>query len=159
MDRIPLIDLEPFISGSAEGRVSVPAAMREAAERIGFFAITGHGVARTTMDTLYEKAHAFFDLPLEEKQRVAPPRPDYPRGYKAVGFEALAAGNPTSSAGNPTSAAGNELKTPPDLKEYYHFGRAEIPDLLYYRGEQGRRHFFDNQWPAEPPGLDGAADA
>ena len=29
-------------------------------------------------------------LPLEEKQRVAPPRPDYGRGYKAIGFEALA---------------------------------------------------------------------
>ena len=152
MDRIPLIDLEPFISGSAEGRVSVPAAMREAAERIGFFAITGHGVPRTTMDALYEKAHAFFDLPFEEKQRVAPPRPDFPRGYKAVGFEALAAGNPTSSAGN-------ELKTPPDLKEYYHFGRPLVPNEPYFRSEEGRKHFFDNQWPLEPAGLAEAADA
>jgi isopenicillin N synthase-like dioxygenase len=145
MDSIPVIDLEPFISGTADGRASVPAAMREAAERIGFFAITGHGVPRTTMDALYEKAHAFFDLPLEEKQRVAPPTPDFPRGYKAVGFEAL--------------AAGNESTTPPDLKEYYHFGRPTIPDDPYFRGGDGRKHFFDNQWPREPVGFAEAADA
>ena len=145
MDRIPVIDIAPFLSGSAEGRASVPAGMRSAAEEIGFFAIEGHGVPRTTMDALYSAAHAFFDLPLDEKQRVAPPRPDYPRGYKAVGFEAL--------------AAGNALETPPDLKEYYHFGRRDIPRDAYYTGEQGRKHFFANQWPAHPAGFSAAADA
>jgi isopenicillin N synthase-like dioxygenase len=145
MDRIPVIDIEPFLSGAPQGRAGVPAAMREAAEHIGFFAIDGHRVPRTTMDALYEKAHAFFERPLEEKQRVAPPRPDYARGYKAVGFEAL--------------AAGNELSTPPDLKEYYHFGRPGIPHDPYYTGEQGRKHFFANQWPARPEGFADAADA
>ncbi len=145
MDRIPLIDLEPFIRGTAEGRARVAAAMREAAEQIGFFAITGHGVSPGTMDALYAKAHAFFDLPLDEKQRMAPPRPDFPRGYKAVGFEAL--------------AAGNESKTPPDLKEYYHFGRPTVPDDPYYRGAEGGKHFFDNRWPAAPQGFSKAADA
>jgi isopenicillin N synthase-like dioxygenase len=145
MDRIPVIDIAPFRRGSPEGRASVPAAIRKAAEEIGFFAIEGHGVPRTTMDALYETAHAFFDLPLEEKQRVAPPRPDYPRGYKAVGFEAL--------------AAGNSLDTPPDLKEYYHFGRPQVPDDPYFTGEQGRRHFFPNQWPQRPAGFAEAADA
>lgn len=148
MDRIPVIDIAPFLSGSAEGRASVPAAICEAAESIGFFAIDGHGVQRTTMDALYAKAHAFFDLTLEEKQRVAPPRPDYPRGYKAVGFEALAAGNNAS----------DHTKTPPDLKEYYHFGRPELPADPYYTGEQGSRHFFANQWPAHPAGFAQAAD-
>lgn len=145
MDSIPVIDIGPFLEGTAMGRSRVPAQIREAAERIGFFAIEGHGVPRPVMDALYETAHAFFDLPLEEKQRVAPPRPDYARGYKAIGFEAL--------------AAGNALDTPPDLKEYYHFGRAHLPDDIYYRGEEGRRHFFDNIWPARPAGFDAAADA
>lgn len=145
MDRIPVIDIEPFLSGTAAGRDAVPAAIRKAAEEIGFFAIDGHGVPRTTMDALYARAHAFFESPLAEKQRVAPPRPDYPRGYKAVGFEAL--------------AAGNSLQSPPDLKEYYHFGRADIPREPYYTGEQGRRHFFANQWPEAPAGFAEAADA
>jgi len=149
MDRIPIIDIAPFLGGTAEGRMSVPAAIRKAAEEIGFFAIVGHGVPRTTMDALYASAHAFFDLTLEEKQRVAPPRPDFPRGYKAVGFEALAAGN----------AASNQPETPPDLKEYYHFGRPEVPNEPYFTGEQGRKHFFPNQWPQRPAGLAEAADA
>lgn len=145
MDSIPVIDIAPFLRGTTAGREGVPAQMRDAAERIGFFSIDGHGVPRATMDALYENAHAFFDLPLAEKQRVAPPRPDYPRGYKAVGFEAL--------------AAGNSLDTPPDLKEYYHFGRAVVPDEPYYTSEEGRRHFFANQWPARPAGFADAADA
>lgn len=145
MDRIPVIDIEPFLRGTAAGRTAVAAQMREAAERIGFFAIAGHGVAPDLMEALYAKAHAFFELPLEEKQRVAPPRPDYPRGYKAVGFEAL--------------AAGNALSTPPDLKEYYHFGRPQVPDEAYYAGKEGRRYFFANQWPARPAGFADAADA
>ena len=144
MDRIPVIDIAPFLSGTPQGRASVPAAIREAAEQIGFFAIEGHGVPRATMDALYATAHSFFDLPLEAKQRVAPPKPDYPRGYKAVGFEAL--------------AAGNALATPPDLKEYYHFGRADIPRDAYYTGPEGSRHFFANQWPARPQGFGAAAD-
>lgn len=152
MDSIPVIDIGPFLEGTAMGRSQVPAQIREAAERIGFFAIEGHGVPRPVMDALYETAHAFFDLPLAEKQRVAPPRPDYARGYKAIGFEALA-------AGNATGAAGNALDTPPDLKEYYHFGRARLPDDRYYSGEEGRRHFFDNLWPARPAGFAAAADA
>ena len=145
MDRIPVIDIGPFLAGTPAGRAAVAAAVREAAEQIGFFAIEGHGVPRTTMDALYATAHAFFDLPVEEKQRVAPPRPDFPRGYKAVGFEAL--------------AAGNQLRTPPDLKEYYHFGRPDIPAGAYYTGEQGAKHFYANQWPARPAGFAAAADA
>ena len=145
MDSIPVIDIGPFLSGSAEGRNAVPAQVRVAAERIGFFAISGHGVKRTVLDALYAEAHSFFDLPLAEKQRMAPPRPDYQRGYKAVGFEAL--------------AAGNALDTPPDLKEYYHFGLPDIPDDTYYTGTEGRRHFFPNRWPARPAGFAAAADA
>lgn len=149
MDGVPIIDIEPFLRGTDAGRSAVPAQIREAAERIGFFAIEGHGVPRATVDALYLRAHAFFDLPLKEKQKVAPPRPDYPRGYKAVGFEALAAGN--AASGEPLAA--------PDLKEYYHFGREVVPDEPYYTCDEGRRHFFANLWPAQPAGFAAAADA
>lgn len=145
MNAVPVIDLAPFLSRNAAGRAPVVEQLARAAEQIGFFAITGHGVPRGIMDTLYERAHEFFALPLDEKQRVAPPTPDYARGYKAVGFEALAAGN-----------AGD---TPPDLKEYWHFGRDVLPDDPYYTGPEGRRHFFRNLWPVRPVGFREAADA
>jgi len=145
MNSVPVIDLAPFLAGDAAGRRQVVDQLARAAEQIGFFAITGHGVERSTMDALYESAHAFFALPLDEKQRVAPPTPAYARGYKAIGFEAL--------------AAGNALDTPPDLKEYWHFGREVLPEDPYYTGPEGRRHFFRNLWPARPAGFREAADA
>ena len=145
MNAVPVIDIAPFLAGDAAGRQRVARELANAAEQIGFFAITGHGVPNATMDALYDHAHAFFDLPLAEKQRVAPPAPTYPRGYKGVGFEAL--------------AAGNQLDTPPDLKEYWHFGRELIPDTPPYVGEEGRKYFFRNLWPDRPAGFAVAADA
>ena len=145
MNAVPVIDIAPFLAGSEAGRQQVARTLADAAEQIGFFAITGHGVPHATIDALYEEAHAFFDLPLAEKQRVAPPAPTYPRGYKGVGFEAL--------------AAGNQLDTPPDLKEYWHFGREVIPDTPDFNGPQGRHYFHRNIWPARPAGFAAAADA
>ena len=145
MNSVPVIDLAPFRAGDAAGRGQVVDQLARAAEQIGFFAITGHGVPNATMDALYAHAHEFFALPLQEKQRVAPPTPDYARGYKAIGFEAL--------------AAGNALATPPDLKEYWHFGREVLPEDPYYTGPEGRRHFFRNLWPERPAGFREAADA
>ena len=145
MNAVPVIDLAPFLAGDAAGRGRVVEELARAAEEIGFFSITGHGVPREVMDALYERAHAFFALPLEEKQRVAPPFPAYARGYKAIGFEAL--------------AAGNAADTPPDLKEYWHFGREVLPQEPYYTGPEGRRHFFANLWPERPQGFREACDA
>lgn len=145
MNVVPVIDIAPYLAGSVAGRRQVADEVARAAEQIGFFAITGHGVPHATLDALYERAEAFFSLPLQEKQRVAPPNPAYARGYKAIGFEAL--------------AAGNALATPPDLKEYWHFGREVLPEDAYYTGPEGRRHFFRNLWPERLAGFREAADA
>ena len=143
MNTVPMIDIAPFLTGDTAARQSVASELARAAEQIGFFTITGHGVPNSIMDALYDQAHAFFELPLAEKQRMAPLAPTYARGYKAVGFEAL--------------AAGNDLVTPPDLKEYWHFGREVIPNIPYYRGAQGRKYFFRNLWPEQPAGFARAA--
>jgi isopenicillin N synthase-like dioxygenase len=144
MNAVPVIDLAPFLEGSTAGRARVVDGLARAAEEIGFFSVVGHGVPAVVMDQLYARAHEFFALPPEEKQRVAPPTPAYARGYKAIGFEAL--------------AAGNAADTPPDLKEYWHFGREDLPQDAYYTGAEGRKHFFRNLWPARPAGFREAAD-
>lgn len=142
---VPIIDLAPFLEGSPAGKARTVDALARAAEEIGFFAVEGHGIPRATIDRLYTVSRQFFEQPLEVKQRVAPPVPTYPRGYKGVGFEAL--------------AAGNAVATPPDLKEYYHFGRESLPaDDPYYSGPEGRKYFFRNIWPDEPLGFADAAD-
>jgi isopenicillin N synthase-like dioxygenase len=144
-DAVPVIDIAPFLAGSPDGRARVVDAMARAAEDIGFFSISGHGVGNDVVDALYREAHAFFDLPLDEKQRVAPRGPDFSRGYKGLGWEAL--------------AAGNQLATPPDIKEYYHFGRPDWPaGDPYFEGPEGRRYFARNQWPARPAAFGAVAD-
>jgi isopenicillin N synthase-like dioxygenase len=94
---------------------------------------------------LRSKAHEFFALPLEQKLKAIHPIPGTPRGYRALGIEAL--------------AQGNNRTTPPDLKEFYHFGRETWPDEPYYTAAEAKRYFIPNLWPHEPPGLREAAAA
>lgn len=143
MNTVPVIDIAPFLAGDVAGRQRVASELARAAEQIGFFAITGHGVPDSIVDALHEQAHAFFDLPLAEKQRMAPLAPTYPRGYQGVGFDAL--------------TTGNDPVTPPDLKECWRFGREVIPNIPYFTGTAGRKHFFRNLWPERPAGFARAA--
>ena len=52
MDRIPLLDISPFVEGSETGKQEVARKIAEACETIGFFAITGHGVAAGTVEAV-----------------------------------------------------------------------------------------------------------
>jgi isopenicillin N synthase-like dioxygenase len=65
--------------------------------------------------------------------------PGAPRGYIAMGGEAL--------------SYASEVEAPPDLKEFYHCGRAAWPAEPYFTGPEGRRYFIPNHWPAEPAGF------
>jgi isopenicillin N synthase-like dioxygenase len=143
MQQIPVIDLGPARTGDLRARQAVARAMDEACREIGFCTITGHGVPIEVMDTLRDRAHAFFALPLDEKRQALHPEPGTPRGYRAMGIEALAHGNASA--------------TPPDLKEFYHFGRESWPDDAYFTGAEGARYFIPNLWPREPAGFGAAA--
>lgn len=145
MSDIPVIDLSDALSGDPAARLRTGQEMDRTCREIGFFTITGHGVPPAVMDNLRNTANAFFALPIEEKQRAVHPVPGTPRGYIALGVEAL--------------SHGNALATPPDLKEYYHFGRESWPDEPYYTSEEGQRYFRPNLWPAHPPGFAAAAGA
>ena len=145
MQQIPVVDLSEARIGGLASRQAVAREIDATCREIGFFTITGHGVPVATMDELRSKAHAFFALPLEEKRRAIHPVPGTPRGYRAQGLEALAHAN-----------AGT---TPPDLKEFYHFGRQSWPNERYYAGPEGRKYFIPNLWPLKPEGFANAAAA
>ena len=145
MQQIPVIDLSAARIGGAASRQVVAREMDAACREIGFFTITGHGVPAATMDDLRSKAHAFFALPREEKRRAIHPVPGTPRGYRAQGLEALAHANASA--------------TPPDLKEFYHFGREGWPNERYFTGPEGRNYFIPNLWPLKPEGFANAAAA
>jgi isopenicillin N synthase-like dioxygenase len=160
---IPLIDLTPARTGDRAARREAARLIDAACTEIGFFTITGHGVPPAAMEALRAKAHAFFALPLAEKRLAAPPVPGTPRGYIALGIEALSYGNDPARAAEMAAplrdAEGGALRAAaPDLKEYYHFGRERWPDEPYYTSAEGRRYFIPNLWPAKPQGFCAAAE-
>lgn len=143
MTDIPVIDLSEALAGDTAARVRTGREMDRICREIGFFTITGHGVPAGVMDRLRDTANEFFALPLDEKLQAAHPVKGTPRGYIALGVEAL--------------SHGNAIETPPDLKEYYHFGRESWPNEAYYTSGEGQRYFRPNIWPARPSGFAEAA--
>lgn len=65
-DDIPLIDLSDF--DTAEGRARIAGEIRAACTSIGFFLVTGHGIAQSVMDGVFTTAARYFTLPLEERR-------------------------------------------------------------------------------------------
>ena len=145
MTGIPVIDLSAALAGDKAARLATGREMDRTCREIGFFTITGHGVPVAVMDALRGTAKDFFSRPMEEKLRAVHPVKGTPRGYIALGAEAI--------------ARGNAAETPPDIKEYYHFGREGWPDEPYYTSEEGRRYFRPNLWPEAPRGFAEAAAA
>lgn len=127
---IPTIDLTPLREGDAAARAQIAREVGAACEQIGFFSIVGHGVNPEVIARATAAGAAFFDLPVEQKDRLALGDGDglrmgMPR-YNGIEKEALAA-----SLGE---------KTPPDLKESLGFGPEDL----------GRA------WPDEPSDLEPA---
>ncbi len=68
MDTIPVIDISSFRDHSNETH---PArAISEACEGIGFFIVTGHGVAPEILQHLIDESRLFFDRPTAEKTMI-----------------------------------------------------------------------------------------
>jgi isopenicillin N synthase-like dioxygenase len=132
---IPVIDIEPFSSRDQTARRRVAEAVDRACTDLGFLVVSGHGVPDKLIDDMRTVSKAFFDLPLEEKQRLAMPSDRY-RGYISLGNEALA----------------NSLdqESPPDIKESFSSGPFDFPDDAYHRAATPGNFFAQNIWPARP---------
>ena len=66
---VPVIDLSG--ADTPAGRLLAARAIGAACENSGFFTVVGHGVAQELIDRMYETARVFFELPAEEKAKVA----------------------------------------------------------------------------------------
>ena len=124
---VPTIDIAPFTAGETPESARVVDAVRSACEEIGFFLITGHGFDEAVAGQLYDASRSFFNLPTEEKDRVAETG-EVPGGLMHFGLakEALAA----TLGGEPI----------PDLKEALDYGPG----------------FLGDPWPLRPPDLEPA---
>lgn len=130
---VPIIDLEPYFSGSSEGRAGLANAVDQACRSIGFLVIINHQIPIALVERVSALSREFFDLPIAEKRKVDRPRPDMVRGYSAVAEESL--------------SYSLEEAAPGDLKESFSIGPTDVPEEPYFHGHAAGQHFAPNVWP------------
>ena len=148
---IPVIDVGPAINSAdaqSAGVTDVAAAIAHACETVGFFAVTGHGMTRSTLQTTWQTAWDFFDTvnavggacsggasfystPQQCKQRVQSP------GVRLCAEEALREQVSLPHSTYPYGYAPMEFErlagslgaedSPPDLKETFSIGPLTPP--------------------------------
>ena len=127
---IPVIDISPLVAGDASGERDVAHQIGAACRGIGFFYITGHGVARETRERVFGGAAEFFQGPARVKDALGFSGAGGNRGYIRLGEETL----------DPGKA--------PDVKEAFNIGlelAPHDPDLI---AEKPFRAL--NVWPDVP---------
>lgn len=89
MDATEVIDQLPVLDWRAAttDRAAFLAALREASRYVGFFYLTGHGIAPEVIDGAVAASRAFFALPDAAKQDIALVRSPHFRGYSRAGTE------------------------------------------------------------------------
>lgn len=128
---IPVIDAAPLLAGDARGTAEVGAALRRAAEEVGFLYVKNHGIAEDAIARADAAARTFFALPRAEKEKVTINR--FHHGFLALGEAKM------------------ESATRSDLKESFVWGLDLPPDDPAVTEDNpflGR-----NQWPDRPAGF------
>lgn len=122
---LPVIDIAPLLSGAEGGAQSVAQAIGDACRSVGFFYISGHGIAQESIDRIYELSRRFFDLPAADKAALTISRSMNNRGYAGIDDESL------------------DPDAPADLKEAFNVGREP-------EGDEVLDALDGNQWPDLP---------
>src|SRR4030095_1699807 len=86
---IPVSDISPLASRDTAQRARVAAEVGAACRDVGFFAITGHGVAPALLADAFAAGREFFALDRAAKQAIAIGKLGHNRGYVDFGAEAL----------------------------------------------------------------------
>ncbi len=136
LERLPVIDLSPFVSGAAVAeREAVARELRRACVDIGFFYLTGHGIPEGELDEAVAWGHRFYALPLEERMKVHKSRSPVGVGYVPAGGS-----NPGEDRA-------------PDTREVFSMPREEQPgEPRHERSQAGHA-----LWPRALPGLEAFA--
>jgi len=125
---IPVNDIAPLVAGDPVGEVEVGRSVGGACRGMGFFYITGHGIAPATRARVFDVAAAFFAAPAQVKDAAAFSGTGGNRGYIRLGAERL------------------DPAKPPDVKEAFNIGlelAPDDPDLI-----AGKLFRAPNVWPA-----------
>ncbi|MBM3598240.1 MAG: isopenicillin N synthase family oxygenase [Alphaproteobacteria bacterium] len=123
---IPLIDIGPLVAKGADNAPEIVAAIRKACMEVGFMQLINHGVPRPALNRLYGEAQKFFNLPVEERMKVAMANSPYFRGYLPLKYEG---------------------------DEYLGTNLQEAFNTFHERPIGANPVHGPNQWPAAVPGL------
>ena len=106
---IPVIDLAAFAGDTASLGTTLGCAARD----MGFFCITGHGVASSLIEAVFAQSKQFFAQEIAAKDVLSIRHSPHNRGYVALGEERLDASKP----GDVKAAFNIGLDIPPDHPE------------------------------------------
>lgn len=109
MNTIPVVDLHEFTGNDTEKKMAFVNQLGKAYEDVGFVAVKNHDISDELIADLYKYVQAFFQLPIEVKEKQEIPGLAGQRGYTSFGKE---------------HAKGYDA---PDLKEFFQFGQ-EVED-------------------------------
>lgn len=135
-EEIPVIDLADYLAGKPGALEATAATLRHALENIGFYFITGHGVAQTLVDATFDAAKRFHAQPLDDKLKLK-------INQHNIGYLPVRGSVTRHSKINPNNK--------PNVNEAFFVKRDLAPDhpdvlaALPFRGT--------NQWPDSLPGF------
>lgn len=89
---VPVIDISGFACGDEQHDAEVVEQLRFAASEIGFFHITGHGIAPAVTQRLQDAARQFFGMPFDQKMASFIGNSSNHRGYVPEGEEVFTTG-------------------------------------------------------------------
>lgn len=123
---IPIVDLQDFFAADSRQQNKFVDDVGKSLRDIGFFALTGHGISETEINSTYEIIDEFFKLSEDVKNKYSGTAGGQ-RGYTPFGVE---------------HAKNHDA---PDLKEFWHVGRE------FAQGDENADRYPPNVWPDEMP--------
>ncbi|MCO4771393.1 MAG: isopenicillin N synthase family oxygenase [Deltaproteobacteria bacterium] len=102
-ENIPVVDFRDWTDPTMRARFVRD--LGNGLEKLGFVAVTGHGISQWTLEHAYATARKLFALPKDIKAQYETPENGRQRGYTSFGVE---------------HAKDHDA---PDLKEFWHIGR------------------------------------
>ena len=110
---IPIIDMAPYLEGTAEARAEVSRQIYDAAHNVGFLYLKNFGMSQDLLEAAFKIAHSLFNS--DEKLKV-PFNPQANHGYTKMQGEAL---DPTKPADLKETFTCRDLTRQPSGPDYW----------------------------------------
>jgi len=133
---VPIIDFAPYLTGSKEEKAKVAQELFEACTKVGFLMLRNFDsiIPKSQVQRTFTATKQFFDLPVEEKDKLEWECPESNRGYVRQGRERVTQATSKEEIEKLRASA-------PDYKETMEIGKD------YREGDFDSK--FENRWPQE----------